>query len=405
MKRLFSKIAISASLLFFSVQIVNAQKSKNELAKDYRVVMHAVPFLVIAPDSRAGAMGELGAATEPDEWSLYWNPSKYGFIKKDFGIGLSYTPWLRNLQIRDVNELYLTAYKRYDSKQTFAGSFKYFYLGTIEFTNDLGIATGESYEPHEFALDLAYSRLLSKDFSFGLALRYINSNLTGGASNTPGEVSHAARTVAADVSGYYQKTKTFGGMPADLRFGFNISNMGGKISYLDAGRKDFLPANLRLGGGTTMKLDNYNDLGVNIEASKLLVPTPRYSYKDSAGNEYFQGSGDPLASSTVAMFNSFSDAPGGALEEWHEIAWSAGVEYWYVKQFALRGGYYYEHKTKGNRKFFTVGVGLRMTVFGLDAAYVVPTGGSDSPLANTWRISLTYEFEKAKQQTAQNASK
>ena len=393
--RILSLLVLTSIILVS--QSAFSQKTKAELASDYRVISHAVPFLVISPDSRAGAMGDLGAATEPDVWSMHWNPSKYQFAKKDFGGGISYIPWLRNLQIKDVSETYLAGYKKIDKQQTVAGSVQYFNLGNIEFTNSDGLATGQSLSPREFAIDLAYSRLLSKDFAFSIALRYINSNLTGGVSSTPGELTHAAQAVAADLSGYYQKQKNFGGIPTELRFGFNISNVGNKISYNDAGSRDYLPATLRLGSGATMKLDEFNDLGVNIEASKLLVPTPRYKYTDSAGVQY-QGGSDPNASVPLSIINSFSDAPGGIKEEWHEIMWGVGLEYWYVKQFALRGGYFYEDKSKGNRKLFTVGLGLRMSVMGFDAAYIIPVAGSNSPLANTWRISLTFDFDKAKPQ-------
>ena len=362
-------ISILISIIISTTVFSQSIKTQKELAELPNVVMHGVPFIVIAPDSRSGGMGELGAASEPDVWSMHWNPAKYSFAKKDFGAGLSYTPWLRNLQIKDVNQAYLAGYKRIDKFQTIGASFEYFNLGNIYFTNNEGIETGQYFAPREFALDAAYSRLLSKDFAFSIALRYIYSNLTGGASTNPGDVSHAAQTAASDISGYYQKTKDIAGIPTQLRFGFNISNLGAKISYMSTGKKDFLPSTLRLGGGTTFKLDEFNDLGINVEASKLLVPTKQYRYIDTLGNVQYQGTGDPNASVTSAMIRSFYDAPGGAKEEWHEIMWSAGLEYWYVKQFALRAGYFYENKTKGNRKFFTVGLGLRMSVIGFDAAY------------------------------------
>jgi len=377
---------------------VGPKMTKADLAGLYNVISTAVPFLVISPDSRAGAMGDIGSATEPDVWSMHWNPSKYSFAKKDFGVGISYIPWLRNLQIKDVSETYLSGYKRIDKQQTVAASVQYFNLGNIDVTNQDGLQTGQTISPREFAIDVAYSRLLSKDFAFSVALRYINSNLTGGVSTTPGELVHAAQAVASDISGYYQKQKNFGGIPAEIRFGFDISNVGSQISYNDAGAKDYLPATLRIGGGTTMKLDEFNDLGINIEASKLLVPTPRKSYTDTSGVIHYYGSADPNASVPVSIINSFTDAPGGIREELHEIMWGVGLEYWYVKQFALRGGYFYEDKTKGNRKLFTAGVGLRLSVIGFDAAYIIPVAGSNSPLANTWRISLTFAFDKAKPQ-------
>ena len=380
-------------------QTAFCQKYDPSLANSrINIIQHAVPFLIISPDSRAGAMGDIGAATEPDVWSMHWNPAKYSFAKKDFGCGISYIPWLRNLQIKDVSETYLSGYKRIDKHQTIAASVQYFNLGNIDFTNESGLSTGQSFSPREFAIDAAYSRLLSKDFSFSIALRYINSNLTGGISSTPGELTHAAQAVASDVSGYYQKQKDFGGIPTEIRFGFNISNLGSKISYNNSGNRDFLPATLRLAGGTTLKLDEFNDLGINVEASKLLVPTRPYT--DSAGVLYGISTNDKTSLMTAAI-HSFYDAPGGMKEEWHEVMWGVGLEYWYVKQFALRGGYFYEDKTKGNRKLFTVGLGLRMSVMGFDAAYIIPVAGSNSPLANTWRISLTFDFDKAKPQPQQ----
>jgi hypothetical protein len=399
------KIIRIAALLFllFTSLLTIAQKTNPIYAKDYRVLTTAVPFLTIAPDSRAGAMGELGAATEPDLWSMHWNPSKYSFEKKDFGIGLSYTPWLRNLQIKDVNQVYLAGFKKLDKMQTIGFSFLYFNLGNIDFTNSDGIETGQHFYPREFSLDGAYSRLLSKDFSFAISLRYINSDLVGHAQLNPGENAHAAQTVASDISGYYQKSKNFGGIPTELRFGFNISNLGGQIQYASGSKKDYLPATLRIAGGSTFKLDEFNDLGVNLEASKLLVPTPMKL--DSAGNVYGFDTKNNTASVPTTIIHSFYDAPGGMLEEWHEVMWAAGLEYWYVKQFALRAGYFYENQSKGNRKFFTFGLGLKMSVMGFDAAYIVPSGGSNSPIANTWRISLTFDFDKAKPSASQTEQK
>ena len=390
------KIIKKAVLLFFMFisMLGLAQKTNSSFAKDYRVITTAVPFLTIAPDSRVGAMGELGAATEPDVWSMHWNPSKYSFTQKDFGIGLSYTPWLRNLQIKDVNQVYLAGFKKLDKMQTIGFSFLYFNMGRIDFTNSDGLLTGQTFSPYELSCDGSYSRLLSKDFSIAVSLRYILSDLVGKAQLNPGENAHAAQTVASDISGYYQKNKNFGGIPTQLRFGFNLSNMGGQISYSNVGKKDYLPATLRIAAGSTFKLDEFNDLGINLEASKLLVPTP--IAKDAAGNIYGIDTKNNTASVPTTIIHSFYDAPGGMLEEWHEVMWAAGLEYWYVKQFALRAGYFYENQAKGNRKFFTFGLGLKMSVMGFDAAYIVPSGGSNSPIANTWRISITFDFDKAK---------
>lgn len=392
-------IFVTTGVVLSSMSVFS-QKSQSDLADDYNVVKHAVPFLVIAPDSRSGALGEQGAATEPDVWSMHWNPAKYSFTKKDFGVGFSYTPWLQNLGVKDVFQAYAAGYAKVDKFQTVAASFQYFNLGNVYFTNQDGDLTGVTWSPREFAVDVAYSRLLSKKFSFSIALRYIYSNLTGGVSSTPGESAHAAQTFASDISGYYQTKKTLAGLQSDLRFGFNISNLGGKMSYSTSGRKDFLPAMLRVAGGSTFKLDEFNDLGVNVEASKLLVQTPRYKYTDTTTNtDAYQGGENPDASLVQSVFNSFGDAPGGSKEEWHEVMWSLGLEYWYVKQFALRAGYFYENQTKGNRQFYTVGLGLKMSVIGIDAAYIIPTAGSNSPIANTWRLALSFDFDKARPQS------
>lgn len=390
-KQLFGFVI--ASLL---TQTVSAQKSmedvKNELAGQANVITTAVPFLTIAPDSRSGGMGETGVATEPDVWSMHWNPSKVAFADKDFSVGISYTPWLRNLGISDINLAYLAGYKKLDENQTLSASLLYFSLGNIQFTDDDGQPLGYEYSPHEYALDAGYSRKLAKTFSLGVAGRFIYTNLLGNYT----EDSKPGISAAVDVSGYYRNEIKIQGYPAILSMGFDISNVGAKISYSTNGEKNFIPTNLRLGAGLKTDIDNYNQIGAYFDANKLLVPSPSVMYNDGESTEEYGR--DNNISLMQGIFESFNDAPGGGKEELHEIQFSGGIEYWYAKQFGLRGGYFYEHETKGNRKFFTLGLGLRLNVFGIDFAYLIPTQGKSSPLANTLRFSLTFDFEGLKKE-------
>lgn len=346
----------------------------------------ALPFLSIAPDSRGGGLGDNGAATSPDVWSMHWNPSKYAFMDNEMGAGLSYVPWLRNLGVKDINLAYLAGYYKLDKMQTVAGAVRYFSMGDIIFRDEQGTQLG-TFAPKEFTFDIAYARLLSDNFSLSIAGRYINSNLTNGYSND-GSDTKPARTVAADLSGYYKNEVKVNGLPSTYSLGFNISNIGAKVGYSESADKDFLPTNLRLGGGFAVDFDAFNNIGLYADVNKLLVPTPPQF--DTDGNMY--GKDDDVAV-VAGIFQSFNDAPGGSKEELHELQYSIGAEYWYDKQFAVRGGYYTEHETKGNRKFFEIGLGLRMNVFGLDFSYLVPTKGQNSPLARTLRFSLTFDFE------------
>lgn len=366
-------------------RLVQAQISTDELAGQANPITTAVPFLIIAPDSRAGAMGDVGAATAPDVNSQHWNPAKYAFIDNDMGVSLSYTPWLRNL-IDDINLAYLSGYKRLDRDQVIGMSLLYFSLGNITFTNIQGQYNGE-FNPNEFAIDASYARKFSRNFSSAIALRYIYSNLTGGAYVGDTE-SHPGHAVAADLSVFYTRDVEVAERNSDLAFGLNISNIGSKISYTDEAQQNFIPINMRLGAALTMELDEYNSIMFTADANKLLVPTPPQQVGDTLYGK------DPANISIASgVFNSFSDAPGGFKEEMHEIAYSVGLEYWYNKQFAVRGGYFYEHENKGNRKYFTFGVGLKLNVFGLDFAYLVPAQGRNHPLANTLRFTLLFDFE------------
>ncbi len=363
-----------------------------ELGGQLNVVHVAVPFLTVAPDSRAGAMGDAGIATSPDVYSMHWNPAKFAFTENDFGAALSYTPWLRSL-INDINLAHLAGYKRLDNYQVIAASLTYFSLGEIIFTNMAGEPDGQ-HTPNEFAVDAAYSRLFSENFSGGVAFRYIRSDLTGGAY-VQGMASKAAQAFAADVSAYYRNDISVSDLPGRLALGMNISNIGNKITYSDNQNAQFIPINLGIGSSLRLDLDPYNSLALALDLNKLLVPTPPVYYQDMVddeGNPVIRAGLNPNVSVPMGMLQSFYDAPGGFREELREIFYSFGMEYWYMNQFAVRGGYYHEHETKGNRKYFTTGIGLKLNVFALDIAYLIPVYRTN-PLANTLRFSLAFDFE------------
>ncbi len=378
--------------------IVNAQNSSTSHIfqysnKNLNTITTAVPFLMIAPDARAGGLGDAGVSSIPDANSLHWNPAKYAFIEKDMGFAVSYSPWLRAL-VNDISLAYLSGYKKIGKDQAIAASLLYFSLGDITFTDIIGNTIGQ-FKPSEYAVDLCYSRKFSNVISGGVSLRYIHSNLTGGQF-VGGAESHAGNSVATDVSAYYQKDFDFGKMPAKLGVGINISNIGAKISYTETTQRDFLPINLRFGPTLTTNLDEYNSLSIMVDINKLLVPTPPIYYTDSLGTHILSGK-DPDVGIVSGIFQSFSDAPGGFKEEIREFTFSTGMEYWYDKQFAIRGGFFYEDKTKGNRKFLTLGAGLKYNVFGLDFAYLVPIE-QRNPLENTLRFTLLFDFDAFKEQ-------
>jgi hypothetical protein len=347
-------------------------------------IQTVVPFLLIAPDSRAGAMGDAGVATSPDVYSMHWNLAKFAFIDGNGGAGISYSPWLRAL-VPDINIAYLTGYLRIDSKQVASGSLLYSSLGDIPFTDDFGNLQ-RNFTPNEWAFDLGYSRLFSEYFSGGIAFRFIYSNLTGG-TYAGGTATKPGTSFAADVSGYYHRDINIGSKDGILAFGLNFSNIGSKMTYTDSKEPDFIPMNMRLGSSGTIKLDNFNTLTLTIDLNKLLVPTPpKYDI-----NRNIIAGKDPNVSVPLAIFQSFYDAPGGFKEELHEITYSFGAEYWYNSQFALRGGYFGENATKGNRKYFTAGAGFRMNIFTLDFSYLMPLA-QNHPLAHTLRFSMSFEF-------------
>ncbi len=370
------------------------------------VIQTPVPFLNINPDSRAGGMGDVGAATSPDMNSLNFNTAKYAFIDDDLGFSASYCPWLANIST-DINLAYLTLVDRYDKQSVFAFGVRYFSLGNITFTNDQGTVYG-SKNPNEFSLDGAFSRQFSDRISGGIAFRYIRSDLAAGSvAATGGTAATAGNAFAVDVSSYYHRPLTINNLPGELAFGINISNLGSKISYSEGSYKELLPANLRLGTSVTMELDSYNKLTISLDANKLLVPTPPEYASDSAGTplqdpttgEYIIYKGmNPNVSVPVGIIHSFYDAPNGFSEQMKEISIAGGLEYWYRNQFAIRGGYFNESAEFGNRKYMTLGIGLKMTVMTFDFSYLVPTAGSSSPLANTMRFTFSFNMGKPKKQ-------
>lgn len=381
--RLLKSFVVIIGVIFLSLPI----KLQAQYSTDIINTIHsAVPFLTIAPDSRAGAMGDVGVATSPDISSQHWNPAKYVFMDGDGGASLSYTPWLRSL-IPDINLAYLVGYKKFGDKQAVSGSLRYFSLGNIVFTNIYGQNQGQ-FNPNELALDFGYSRLFSDNFSGAMAFRFIRSDLTGGQYVGDFE-SKAGISVAADLAFYYANDIDVGDKDGRLSFGSNISNMGRKIAYTETQDAAFIPTNLRLGGSLEVEIDDYNTFSFALDFNKLLIPTPPAYLEDSA----IIGWGfDPNVSVPVGMIQSFYDAPGGFKEELHEVMIGGGVEYWYREQFSVRGGYFHEHNTKGNRKYFTFGIGLKMNVFEMDFAYLVPIVATN-PLANTLRFTLGFDFD------------
>jgi hypothetical protein len=350
----------------------------------------AVPFLSITPDSRAGGMGDAGVGLTPDVSSQHWNPAKYVFMESDMGVGLSYSPWLRNL-VDDINLAYLSGYKKLDDVQSISASLRYFSLGDIIFTSDYGEIQGQQ-SPNEFALDFGYSRLLSETFSGAVALRYIRSDLTGGQM-VNGVETKAGNSFAADVAFYWFQELRVNRKDNIFAAGINIQNIGAKISYTDGTVKDFIPTNLMLGASYTTNLDDYNSFTFSFEANKLLVPTPPAdSTQYGDGDVIWSGGVNSDIGPIEGMIVSFYDAPGGFQEEMQEINLAIGIEYWYNKQFSIRGGYFYENENKGNRKYFTAGAGLKLNVFALDFSYLLPTQ-RNHPLENTLRFTLSFDID------------
>ena len=387
-KALFLLLLSSVSMLGFA-QLNNPNADVDWLSgkveNGNRIISTGDPLLLIAPDSRAGAMGDVGAASKPDANSIHWNAAKLSFTEKKAGLSFSYTPWLRQI-VSDIKLMYLSGYYKIDDRSTVGGSLTYFSLGSIDFFSEEGISTG-TYKPNEFAFDLAYSMKLSNNLSLSLTGRYIRSDLTQG-QNVGTTQTHAANAAAADLGLYYQNKLNID-LPSEYAFGLQISNLGTKISYSDNMESSFLPANLRLGGRYTMDFDQFNNLSLMVDLNKLLVPTPPVYNEDGS---IYAGM-DPNVGILQGAIQSFYDAPNGLKEEMQEISLSVGAEYWYNKVLAVRAGYFYEAKNKGARQYLTVGAGLRYNVMGLDISYLISTSAlSNNPLKNTLRIALTFDL-------------
>jgi hypothetical protein len=381
---------ISASVL--TLNVFAQDPSYDELTGGLNTITTAVPFLLIAPDSRSGAMGDVGVATSPDANSMHWNPAKLAFTSEDIGASISYVPWLRAL-VPDINLSYITGYKKLDDNQAVGLEMRYFSLGDITFTDIVGTTIGQ-YKPHEFALGGSYARKLSDQFSLAISARYIYSNLTGGQS-AGGIETVAGQSIASDLAGFYTKPVRMGGQDMDLAVGLNISNIGSKVSYTETSIRDFIPINMRLGTALGADIDDYNKISLAIDMNKLLVPTPPIT----DNGEIVSGK-DSDVGVVSGIFQSFGDAPGGYKEEFREINYSVGSEYWYNDQFAIRAGYFFEHDTKGGRKFFTFGSGVKYSAFILDFSYLVNAStdaGATNPLANTMRFSMTWNFGAMKE--------
>ncbi len=392
-------------ILIAGIMSLKAQITYDEVGGKDRLntITTAVPFLMIAPDARGGGLGDAGVASTPDANSLHWNPAKYAFVDKKMGFSLSFSPWLRKL-VNDIYLGYLTGYYKIDDRQTVAIGLRYFSLGEILFTDEIGNALN-IYSPYEFSLDGTYARKFSEKWSGGIAARFIYSNLTQG-QYVGGAESSAGMSVAADVSVYYQSDIELGAIDGVFAWGLNISNIGSKISYSQTNiKKDFIPTNFRIGPSLTINIDEYNSMTFMLDINKLLVPTPPIYYRDTNGQFIVSPDGekliakgmDPEVSVVQGMVQSWYDAPGGFSEEMREFSFGGGVEYWYNKMFAIRGGFFYEDKTKGNRKFFTLGAGLKYNVFSLDLAYLIPME-QQNPLENTLRFTLLFDFDAFKGQ-------
>ncbi|MFN0730076.1 type IX secretion system outer membrane channel protein PorV [Polaribacter gochangensis] len=347
----------------------------NTIQSQSNSITTAAPFLLITPDARAGGMGDIGVATSSDAFSLFHNPSKIAFNTNQISIGVNYTPWLRNL-VDDIFVGGLSYVNRFSENAAWAVDFKYFSLGKIELTDSSGNSIGTE-NPNELAVSGSYALKLSETFSMGVGLRYIHSNYKLSVQNPN---IKAINSFSVDVSGYYRSLEeNYGTFNGRYRLGFNISNIGPKVSYVP-GKEDFIPTNLRLGGGFDFILDDYNIIGINLETTKLLVPTPQPDNSDK-DKGFISG-----------MFSSFGDAPGGFSEEIKEFTYALGAEYLYNNAFALRAGYYHESEDKGNRQYFTMGGGFKARSFSLDLSYLMNSSNVNHPLENTLRFSLSFDL-------------
>ncbi|MBR3434298.1 MAG: type IX secretion system outer membrane channel protein PorV [Bacteroidales bacterium] len=367
-----------------------------EQTKNY--ISTGMPILLIAPDAISAGMGDAGAASTPDIYSAHWNNAKYAFIDGDIGVGTTYTPWLRNLKVSDMNLLYLGGFKRINSRSAVGASLTYFSLGEIQGTDADGNTRG-TMNPNEFAVDVTYAMKLNNQLSLGATGRFVNSDLTNGQQISDGSgyvTTKPATSIAADLGLYWQSPID---KSQEIAFGAFISNLGAKLSYSDDDtKKEFLPANLRIGGRYTNHINESNDISLLFDINKLLVPTPPVTVGDSTYSKYYRNMTEYYNTGVVrGAIQSFYDAPGGFSEELRELQFSVGGEYWYKQTLAARAGYFFEHATKGGRQYLTFGFGLKYNIVQFDVAYLVPTTSfSSNPLSNTIRISLIFNF-KSKQ--------
>jgi hypothetical protein len=348
----------------------------------------AAPFLGFAPDSRGSAMGDLGVATSPDAYSIHWNNAKLAFIDQSMGASFSYSPWLGNI-VDDMSLNYLSFFKKVSRIEAWAVSMRYFDLGEIQLTDVTGLPQGIE-NPREAAVDATYSRLLGENFSAGLSMRFIWSNLTGNITGAPS--ANAGISLAFDLGVMYRLPLTVAGLESQLNFGAHISNIGQRITYTSEENEDYIPGNLRVGTAFITNLDAYNSITLAVDFNKLMVPTP----PTLDDNDNIIAGKDPDRGFIAGTFGSFADAPGGFSEEMQEITISGGIEYWYRSIFALRAGYFYEHQNKGDRKYFTTGMGFRYQVFGLDFSYLIPQV-QNHPLGDTLRLSFLFNFDQNKE--------
>ncbi len=375
MKNLLTTICV----ILMVIPTVNAQNEPDN------PITTAAPFLLIVPDARSGAMGDVGVATTADANSQHHNPAKYAFLNSQFSVGLNYTPWMREL----VNDVFLGGFtlgNRLDDRSAWAVSLKYFTLGEIQLTDFSGEEIGFE-NPNEFSIDGTYALKLNETFAMGVTLRYIRSDFALKVANSE---LNTVNTFGVDISGYYQSEEdNYGDFNGRWRGGFNISNIGPKVTYVDGGRENFIPTNLKLGGGFDFILDDYNKIATTLEFTKLLVPTP--PLRDNTTGEIIEGKDDDVGF-FKGMFQSFGDAPGGGSEELKEFTWALGVEYMYDNAFAVRAGYFNESEFKGGRKYFTLGTGFKFKSSKIDISYLFNSSDVNNPLENTLRFSLAFDF-------------
>lgn len=359
----------------------------SEEYKSFNPILTSVPFMTIAPDVRSAGMGDVGAATTPDVNSQHWNPAKYAFMEKEFGFGLSYTPWLRKL-VNNVSLTYLSGFVKLGDNQSLSASLRYFALGSMSITDEEGNHI-QSVNPNEYAFDVSYARKFGEKVSAALTMRYIHSDLTGGYTSDESYLE-PGNAFAADA-GIYYVTPINEGMD-QLALGMTVSNIGTRMSYGANVKKSYLPMNLRLGGSYTWNIDPYNSLSFNLDLNKYLVPSPQAPQENPANpGEILVGNGADK-SVVEAIFSSFGDAPGGFSEEMKEITVGGGMEYSYQGMFMLRGGYYYDSPMKGNRRYFSFGASLRYQYVTIDMAYLAPMNDNNNPLANTLKFGVSFLF-------------